>query len=83
MENSETPKRRGRKVNPDSNRQKYLKAKAERDIVRAEKRAAREKLMQERAQRRQEREARKAARATEPKVKIEKAAQPKKEKVQA
>ena len=61
MKNSTETKKRGRKVNPNSARQAYLKAKAERDIIRAEKRAAREKLMEERAQRRAEREARKSA----------------------
>ncbi len=69
---SETPKRRGRKVNPNSARQAYLKAKAERDVVRAEKRAAREKLMQERAQRRAEREARKATQVKVTKTEPEK-----------
>jgi len=35
----EGPKRRGPKINPKSKRQEYLKGKAERDIVRAQRRA--------------------------------------------
>jgi|JI10StandDraft_1071094.scaffolds.fasta_scaffold21697_4 hypothetical protein len=45
----EGPKRRGRKVNPDSKRQTYLKEKAERDVVRAQKRAARAETQANRA----------------------------------
>lgn len=45
----EGPKRRGRKVNPDSERQKYLKGKAERDVIRAQKRAARAESQASRA----------------------------------
>ena len=45
----EGPKRRGRKVNPDSDRQIYLRGKAERDVVRAQKRAARAEAQANRA----------------------------------
>ena len=78
MENLTETKKRGRKIDPSSARQAYLKAKAERDVIRAKNRAARERLVEERKQRRQERDARKAARVevtkTQPKKKSAKTA---------
>jgi hypothetical protein len=78
MENLTETKKRGRKIDPNSARQAYLKAKAERDVIRAKNRAARERLVEERKQRRQERDARKAARVevtkTQPKKKSAKTA---------